>query len=126
MKSEWQKPNTTCVLRVSSTQPTRRTTLQPYWINKFRLRSHKALRALYGDKALPHLKLWHCSVIAEILSGADEKTLEHLMAHGQQATHCTGAAAGGPDNPAVALTVQHTINASYGSRRSNNFWAASS
>ncbi len=60
------------------------------------------LRALCGDKALPHLQLWHCSAIAEILSGADEKTLKHLMAHGQQATHGTVAAAGGPDNPAVA------------------------
>ena len=60
------------------------------------------LRALFGDKALPHLQLWHCSVIAEILNGADEKTLKQLMAHGQQATHGTGAAASGPDNPAVA------------------------
>jgi hypothetical protein len=62
------------------------------------------LRALFGDKALPYLQLWHCSVIAEMLSGADEKTLKQLtrMAHGQQATHGTGAAAGGPDSPAVA------------------------
>jgi hypothetical protein len=80
----------------------------------------KLLRRLRGDKALL-IPFWNCSVLAECLAVADEKTLKALMTHGQlhpcplprpalppppppayragPAADGTGSAASGPENP---------------------------
>ena len=57
------------------------------------------LKTIVGGSTIPYVQLWECALLAEILDGADEKTLKQLMSHGQPAVPDTGAAAGGPDNP---------------------------
>lgn len=57
------------------------------------------LQMLFSQNTVPTMQLWECSVLAETLAGADEKTMKQLLSHGQPAAPGTGAAAGGPDNP---------------------------
>lgn len=57
------------------------------------------LRMLFLQNAIPTVQLWECSVVAETLAVADEKTMKLLLLHGQSVATGTAAAAAGPDNP---------------------------
>ena len=43
----------------------------------------KFLTSMWGEKA-SQITVWSCSLLAECLAAADEKTLKALMSHGQQ------------------------------------------
>jgi hypothetical protein len=84
----------------------------------------KFLTSMWGEKA-SQITVWSCSLLAECLAAADEKTLKALMSHGQQHpcplpppalppppppadgagqvdVDGSGSAASGPDNPEMA------------------------